>query len=275
MERSEFSPSLGEFDAIAASVQAQLSCGSCLISVMDADALYALGLTAEKGAEATDEPGSRIVSASDTICQHTIALRRPVSIPDITEAPWLMDAPTVKAFDIGAYLGVPLTLSDGHTIGAICAIANGPRVWSRQEIDYLSEMGKLAADKIELCLLQQETNGHASAHDETDRIIAALAQFRSSAISVHGRDGELLFVNRGMVERLGLSGSDMMHLPTELIRRIGAEEPTGGMQVCVAFPDHGDMWLRVEWSRTHGGLILCDWWESQAPSGANAERSAE
>ena len=254
MEEIKISPGLEEFDAVATSVQAHLSCSNCLISVLDSKTLYALGVTGGKGA-----PGNRGVLVSDTICQHTVAIKRPVRISDVAQTPWLRNVPTVKSFRIGAYLGVPLKLASGKTVGAMCAIADSARDWTDGETSYLSELAGLAANKIDLRLRQLEEPGRDKAQDEADRIIGALAQFKTSAISVHDTDGELLFANRGMTETLGLSASDLLHLPLDQLRRVTEDRPTGGMQVRVDLPDRQPRWLAVEWSQTLGGLTLCDW----------------
>lgn len=254
MEKAKVSPRLEDFDAVATSVQARLSCASCLISVIEEEVLHALGVTGGGG-----HPGKRSVVAADTICQHTVSLKSPVQIPDVRATPWLKNVPTVEAFNIGGYLGVPLTLSDGHSVGAICALSNTPREWQEGEIAYLVEMAGLAASKIEMHMREAEETDQAGAQDEADRILCALAQQRSSAISVHDKDGELLFANRGMVDHLGLTASDLLHLPTEEIRKRGASQPKGGMQVRLALGEDDIRWLQVEWSRTLGGLTLCDW----------------
>lgn len=144
-------------------------------------------------------------------------------------------------------------------------------------MNYLVEMADLVASRIDLRLLQAQENDLASCLDETDRIIAALAQSDSCALSVHTRDGELLFANRGMQVQLGLTGKDLLNLPMQDIldasktgsmpaARVGAKESgaqtdgaRSGMRVRVDFPDHGKTWLHVGWSQTLGGLMLCDW----------------
>lgn len=254
MEEARFSPRLEEFDAVATSVQARLSCANCLISVIETDVLHALGITDGEG-----RPGNRRVLAANTICQHTVSLGHPVQINDVRGTPWLQHVPTVEEFDIGGYLGVPVTLSDGHTVGAICALSSAPRDWQEEEVEYLSEMARLAASRIEVHLQDVGETVQSEAEDEADRIIGALAQLRSAAISVHDPDGELLFANRGMADQLGLTASDLLNLPTQEILTLGSRTPSGGMQVRMQTEQGCIRWLRVEWSRTLGGLTLCDW----------------
>ena len=279
VQHLQTSSCLQEFDSIAVSVQARLECESCLISVPDEDALFALGST---GADSSGE--GRSVPTEDTICQHTMELQHPLKIEDVAHTPWLSNVPTVQAFSIGAYLGAPLILADGRSVGAICAIETERRAWSDGEVDYLVEMAGHIANKIDLRLMQAEESGSAACLDETDRIIAALAQSETAALSVHASDGELLFANRGMQKQLGLSGNDLLSLPVQGLRDVAASNPAetasdtevpndaeGGMRMRVDFPDQGERWLRVGWSYTQGGLMLCDWHPCDA---AQAEKDA-
>jgi PAS domain-containing protein len=247
-----------DFDAIAESVQAKLGCSCCLISVVDKQVLYALGATE------LEDRNDRVIPMQQTLCQHTVNLKHPVRVADATNVAWLQSLPSVAASKTGAYLGVPLVLGDGHVAGAVCALSESARDWSDEEVSYLAEMADLVANKIDLKLLRAEEQGLLHAMDEADRIIAALAQSRKVALSVHDANGDLLFANRGMLRAFGPGASGLAHLPRCSLSDDQKAQMQGGMEVRVAGQDGSEHWLHVDWCRTEGGLILCDWSEPEA-----------
>lgn len=251
-------PRTAVFDAIAESVQAKLGCSCCLISVVDKQLLYALGATD------LEDRNDRIMPMQQTMCQHIVTLKHPVRVADVSNVAWLQSLPSVAANRTGAYLGVPLVLGDGHIAGAVCALSETAREWTDEEVSYLAEMADLIANKIDLKLLRAEEQGLLHAMDEADRIIAALAQSRKVAMSVHDAEGDLLFANRGMLRAFGPGASGLAHLPRCRLSDEQKAQMRGGMEVRVAGKDGRDHWLHVDWCRTEGGLILCDWSESEA-----------
>ena len=77
------------------------------------------------------------------------------------------DLPPVSSGQVGSYLGVPLVLHDGRTIGALCAFGPVPREWSEADVATLRQLGESAVTELELFALVRRY--------ETDRLRWGLA----------------------------------------------------------------------------------------------------
>jgi len=249
---------MAEFDAVAESISARLRCDLSLVSIVQDDALRALG---HSGGAAYR--GDRTMAARDTVCARTIGQGTPLRVPDVRQHPGMRDAPSVAAMKIGAYLGVPLRLEDGRVVGAVCAIAHAPRIWSDGELAYLTAVADLVESKIERHVLRFEQMALSAALAENDAILTTLAETRGKALTVHNDAGELVFANTALRTDLGLSYQELLVLPraAQRIARDGAQ--TGA--ISVDLPGRPNQALSVflheaksgltlaEWSRAHGG----------------------
>lgn len=75
-----------------------------------------------------DERGETPMTHS--FCQYVADRAMPLSTPDARLDPLLRDNPAIGDLGVVAYLGVPLALPDGETVGALAAIDTQPRVWT-------------------------------------------------------------------------------------------------------------------------------------------------
>jgi GAF domain-containing protein len=53
---------------------------------------------------------------------------------DAATHPWLHDLPPVLSGAVGSYLGVPLLLVDGTTVGVLCVYGPQPRDWTGADV---------------------------------------------------------------------------------------------------------------------------------------------
>ncbi len=88
----------------------------------------------------------RELPLSRTFCRHTVAMGRPLIVPDARVEPLVRDNPAIREHGIVAYAGVPLLLADGAAAGAICAIDHSPRVWTAAEMEILEDLAAAAAE---------------------------------------------------------------------------------------------------------------------------------
>ena len=117
-----------------------------LVSLVDADRQIFkgnTGLTGEFG-EAGQTP------LSHSFCQYAVAMREPLIVNDAREHPLVADNLAVRDLDVIAYAGIPLVLSDGHSLGAFCAIDSVPRNWSEQDIETLRDLAAAVMAHLEL-----------------------------------------------------------------------------------------------------------------------------
>ena len=65
--------------------------------------------------------------ARDSLCTVTVGLGAPLPVADAARDDRVRTLPPVTSGDVGAYLGVPLTSSGGHVVGALCVYHPRPR----------------------------------------------------------------------------------------------------------------------------------------------------
>lgn len=75
-----------------------------------------------------------VTALEDSLCTVTVLSGDVLVAADASEHPWLCDLPPVVAGVVGSYLGVPLLLQDGTTVGALCVYGPLPREWSHRDV---------------------------------------------------------------------------------------------------------------------------------------------
>lgn len=86
---------------------------------------------------------------SHSFCQHVVASAAPFIVEDARFHPLVEDNPAIHELEFIAYLGMPLTLKSGFTIGTLCVIDHKPRHWSDQDMLILHELTAIALSEIE------------------------------------------------------------------------------------------------------------------------------
>jgi GAF domain-containing protein len=89
-----------------------------------------------------------------SFCQHTILENRPLVVTNATLDPRFARDPYVKGEPhLRFYVGVPLTMADGHNIGTLCIFGTQPREFDAEDIELLSDLARMVVDELELRLL--------------------------------------------------------------------------------------------------------------------------
>lgn len=129
------------FDRIVRHTARQFDVPIALISLVDRDRQW---FKAKYGLE---------IDGSDrdsSICSHAIKKPGVFAIPDLTLDPRFSDSPFVTNPPfIRSYIGVPLILSNGAAIGALCLLDTKPRKYSGFETISLQTMAMLTIEEIE------------------------------------------------------------------------------------------------------------------------------
>jgi signal transduction histidine kinase len=139
-------PSEAAFDRLTQLASKILNAPVTLVSLVDADRQFFksfVGLP-EPYASARETP------LSHSFCQHVVATNQPLVITDAREHPLVLDNLAIPDLNVIAYVGVPVTLEDGSTLGSFCAIDSKPRVWSDEEIEIVKELAASVMVEIEL-----------------------------------------------------------------------------------------------------------------------------
>jgi signal transduction histidine kinase len=90
---------------------------------------------------------------SHSFCKHVVATGKPLIIDDANVHPLVKDNMAIRDLKVIAYAGMPLTLTNGQTIGSFCVIDHHPRQWQEYEINLLSDIACSVMAEIELRML--------------------------------------------------------------------------------------------------------------------------
>lgn len=104
---------------------------------------------------------ARQTPLSHSFCQYAVASGQPLVISDAREHPLVADNLAIRDLGVIAYAGMPLVLSDGHAVGAFCAIDGVPRDWSERDIRILGDLAAAVIAHLEL----RRTLAEQSLHD--------------------------------------------------------------------------------------------------------------
>lgn len=91
----------------------------------------------------------RETPVSHSFCQHVVASGKPLIVENAKDNPLVKLNPAVEELGIIAYAGIPLTTSEGHTLGSFCVIDSKPRYWSFDDIETLQELAGCVMQEIE------------------------------------------------------------------------------------------------------------------------------
>lgn len=92
----------------------------------------------------------------ETYCQRIVDGRLPQLLPDASSNPISAALPITDELSIRAYMGVPVTLSDGHVYGTLCCYSNKPNeTLNERDLGLLRAFAELAATQVERDVLKQ------------------------------------------------------------------------------------------------------------------------
>lgn len=140
------SPPASHFDRITSLVSNLLNCGVALVSLVDEDRQFFLSECGLAEPYAT----LRQTPLSHSFCQHVVAAKQPLIIPDSREHALVAGNGAIQDLGVIAYLGFPLSTREGMVIGSICAIDGKRRDWTSTEIDLLGRLAAICEDQIDL-----------------------------------------------------------------------------------------------------------------------------
>jgi hypothetical protein len=132
------------YDRIVQMAADALAVPTAAVSLVDRDRQFlanAVGLTGELAV-------TRQTSIEDSVCQYAVMAGEPLIVEDARVHPILKDHPTVTGGFLNAYAGMPLTNSDGLTIGTLCVWDVNPRQWSTGHIEILRDLANLVRERV-------------------------------------------------------------------------------------------------------------------------------
>lgn len=131
------------------------------------------------------------VPLDESFCARAMVTRRVLPIPDASQHPWVKHTAAARDGRVVGYLGAPLFLSDGNTVGALCVFSDAPRGWTERDEQLLTDLAASTSTELELRLAA--TDLAASLADT----VAARDQLAYAAT----HDGLTDLANRGLLLR--------------------------------------------------------------------------
>lgn len=92
----------------------------------------------------------RSTPLSHAFCKHVVAENAPLVVEDARVHPVLHDNGSVHDYGVVGYLGFPLHIASGKTLGSFCAVDTQPHTWSTDEINIMRELALVVTYEIEL-----------------------------------------------------------------------------------------------------------------------------
>ncbi|MDP9377929.1 MAG: ATP-binding protein [Actinomycetota bacterium] len=118
---------------------------------------------------------------SHSFCKHVVHSRAALVIPDAREHALVRNNPAITELGVIAYLGVPLTLPGGQTLGSLCAVDSKPRDWSDEDVMTLHDVAQSVVTEITLRAdvrrLRQVESELERARDEAVAACGAKSEF--------------------------------------------------------------------------------------------------
>lgn len=140
------------FDRLTRLASTILKIPVALVSLVDKDRQFF------KSSVGLSEPWvtRRETPLTHSFCKHVVSCSEILSVVDARTHPLLKNNLAISELGVIAYLGIPLTTAQGHTLGSFCAIDTEPHEWSPQDVAVLRDLAALVIEKIELRLVAKQ-----------------------------------------------------------------------------------------------------------------------
>ena len=91
----------------------------------------------------------QIGALQDSLCTVTVLSGDILVAADARSHPWLHDLPPVTSGAVVAYLGIPLRLTDGTAVGALCVYGSQPREWSDRDVTLVAAVADVVTLELQ------------------------------------------------------------------------------------------------------------------------------
>ncbi len=161
----------------------------------------------------------REMPLAHSVCQYVVASNAPVVIDDARAHPLVTDNKAVADLKIVAYMGIPLTTSEEHTLGSFAVIDTVPRSWSPDDVTILKDLAASAMTEIEL---RAETNQRKQAEDRLVLLESAVVNANDAVLILEADPAEpsaprIVFVNEVYSRLTGYSQEELVGKTHQLL----------------------------------------------------------
>jgi len=147
------------FDRISRLASQLLQAPIALLSLVDEQRQFF------KSAVGLPEPWAtlRETPLTHSFCHLVACTGEPLIVSDARSDPRVSDNPAIHELGVVAYLGMPLTLPGGATLGSFCVTDTRPREWSPEQVALLRELAHSVLTEIRLRETARQAEEHAAA----------------------------------------------------------------------------------------------------------------
>ncbi|HML20350.1 MAG TPA: ATP-binding protein [Aggregatilinea sp.] len=198
------SPPDPAFDRLTRLASRILNMPISLVSLIDIDRQFFKSVVGLPDPWAT----LRETPLTHSFCQHVMATGEPLIVEDARDHPLVYDNPAIQDLNAITYAGMPLTMSNGVTLGSFCVVDSIPHRWQDDEIEMLHDLAQTAITELELRaeLIEHERTLREMRHKE-QRLNAILT---SAPIILYSIDlnGYFTFSRGNALENLGFRSNE-------------------------------------------------------------------
>lgn len=134
----------------------------------------------------------------------------PRCVQDTRADPVLPSSSAPAAFEIGSYLGVPITLGDGTVFGVLCALDPEPRTLTSRQSDLTVVLARLLATQIERDRELAERERAEEAVRRSEEGFRSLIENASDIITILELDGTIRFESPSVERVLGSTPDELL-----------------------------------------------------------------
>ena len=150
------------------------------------------------------------IPGGDSYCQRVLDGRIPPAIADARRDPRLKVLDITDKASIGAYLGVPLTFSDGSVYGMLCCLSHEAHPFVRErDLKFIRILARMVADQLEREELEHEKRRLELEATGVQALVVAL-EARDGYTGNHSR--AVLELSTAVAEDLGVPQRDLGHI---------------------------------------------------------------
>lgn len=136
------------------------------------------------------------------LCQRVAATASPVVLADARQDAQACGSEAISDLEVIAFAGMPLTDSEGHVLGSLCAIDTQPRAWSPRELARLADLAAACCAELRLRITSRYA---AHALDAAERSQAATQEYAAQARLALDRSELMLRAAEDLADTAGLA----------------------------------------------------------------------
>ena len=244
---------LDTFTRLAAQL---LNVPTVLISLVDAERLFVKSV-----ATSQDACVSGWQPLESTYCREVVGTGRSLVVADAWNEPELSESVN----KVRGYAGMPITTNDGHVLGALCALDERPRDWTKRDVDVLSALATAVKSDIQRRIAERAAcDTKLRLHAERTLAHAVQQQMPVGVAVAEVPTGRLVSVNAQMTEIfrtafspapdlnsytewVGFHTNGTRYLPMEwpLARTVLTREPVRGEEIRIVRGDGTEGYIRM------------------------------